>query len=55
MSKKGQKWSTKEISYLRKHASSTSTKLIARNLNRSVSAVYNKASDLKTSLKPKDK
>lgn len=55
MSKKWQKWSSKDISYLRNHASSMSTKSIARNLNRSVNAIYNKASNMNISLKPKDK
>lgn len=54
--KSHQKWTPTDKKQLRSLAkSNTPTPQIAKKLERSKSAVENKASDLKVSLKPKDK
>ncbi len=54
--KSGKEWSSSDKSKLKTLAKKgTSTSSIANQLGRSQDAVYNKASELKVSLKPKDK
>ena len=54
--KSGQDWTKTDESKLKSLANSnTTTKSIAKQLERTVDAIYTKASDLGVSLKPKDK
>ena len=55
MNRRRKKWSNSDINYLKKHSTSIKTKTIAKYLSRTVTAIYNKASELNVSLKPKDK
>jgi hypothetical protein len=55
-SNKYKKWSKSDESQLKYMAKNNfKTTTIAKNLKRTVDAIYNRASDLKISLKPKDK
>lgn len=55
-SNSGKHWKQSEISQLKFMAKNDfSTKSIAKNLERSTNAVYEKASEIGQSLKPKDK
>lgn len=52
----GKLWTKKDVSLLKNLASkNVNTDEIAKQLGRTTPAIYNKASDLSVSLKPKDK
>jgi hypothetical protein len=52
---KGKEWSNTEVQKLKTLAkSNTNTGMIAKNLGRTVNAIYTKASQENISLKPKD-
>lgn len=52
----GREWSNSDVQKLRQMAKqNVDTDVIAKNLQRTKSAVYNKASEIDVSLKPKDR